>query len=431
MYQESDTIELKRELNKNIKKEIVAFANTKGGTIFIGIDDDGSIIGLNNANKNVEAISSIIHDGIINDLTPYCNIEIQNVDNKEIIAIHITSAPNKPYYIAEKGLKPSGVYLRLGSSSINATDEIIRKMIVDNKTVSFEKDISNNQELTFNYAKTVFEENNILFDTNKYKSLKLITDQKFNNLALLLSDQNPYTIKCAVFDGKDKTFFKDRKEFTGSCFKQINDAFEYLNLVNRIASTFEGLIRIDKKDYPDFSLREALLNSIIHRTYYYDASILLSIFDDRIEINSIGGLLGTLTLNDVYNGVSESRNPNLAELFHRLNYVENYGTGIGRILKEYKDDEVKPSIELSENVFRITLPNRNYVEVNDNSDDRDLSQEEIIIEYLKNNDTITRETFEQLLNLSKSGSRYLIGKMIDNNLIVQKGTGRSTYYELK
>jgi ATP-dependent DNA helicase RecG len=430
MYKESETIELKRELNKNIKKEIVAFANTKGGTIFIGVDDDGNIIGLNNASKDVEAISNIIHDGIINDLTPYCNIEIQNIDGKEIIAIHITSAPNKPYYIAEKGLKPSGVYLRLGSSSINATDEIIRKMIVEHNTNSFETDISVNQELTFDYTKAILEKHNFLFEANKYKTLKLITDEKFNNLALLLSDQNPYTIKCAIFEGKNKTIFKDRKEFSGSCLKQINEAFEYLNLVNRISSTIKGLIRIDKKDYPDYSLREALLNSIIHRNYYFDGSILLSIFDDRIEINSIGGLLGNLTLNDIYNGVSESRNPNLAELFHRLNYVENYGTGIGRIMNEYSNDNIKPLIEISENVFKITLPNRNYKE-NIDSGNNASSPEELIIEYLKNNNMITRETIEQLLNLSKSGSRKIINKMIENEYIISNGTGKNTYYVLK
>ena len=96
-------------------------------------------------------------------------------------------------------------------------------------------------------------------------------------MSLPLSDQNPYTIKCAIFEGKNKTIFKDRKELTGSCLKIIEDAFYYMNLSNHINSTFEGLQRIDKKDYPDFSIREALLNAIIHRDYYFSGSILLSI----------------------------------------------------------------------------------------------------------------------------------------------------------
>lgn len=430
MYQESETVELKQELNKNIKKEIIAFANTKGGIIYIGINDEGEVIGLKSPHKDVESLSTMIKEGIINDLVPYCNIEVIEIDNKEIIALHITSAPNKPYYIAEKGLKPSGVYLRLGTSSINATDEIIRKMIVENNIVSLEADISSKQNLTFTYFEKKLSENQIIFNDNKYKTLKLLSGNKFNNLALLISDQNPYTIKCAIFEGKNKTIFKDRKEFTGSCIKQIDDAFEYLNLVNKISSTFNGLVRIDKKDYPDFSLREALLNSVIHRSYYFNGSILLSIFDDRIEINSIGGLLDTLTLKDIYNGVSESRNPNLAELFHRLNYVENYGTGIGRIMSEYNDSGFKPLIELTENIFKIILPNKNYKEQKQIIKNK-ITNEQQIIEYLKNNKKTTRDTVENILGLSKSGARKVINKLIDNNLIVQIGSGKNTYYVLK
>jgi ATP-dependent DNA helicase RecG len=258
----------------------------------------------------------------------------------------------------------------------------------------------------------------------------MITDDKYNNLALLLSDQNPFTIKCAIFDGIDKTLFKDRKEFTGSCLKQINDAFDYLNLVNHISSEFNGLVRVDKKDYPDYSLRESLLNSVIHRSYYFNSSILLSIFDDRIEINSIGGLLGTLTLGDIYSGVSESRNPHLAELFHRLNYVENYGTGIGRIMNEYSDNNKKPIIELTENVFKIILPNRNYKEKT-NNEGNNLSYERIIVDYLNVNKSIRRETIENLLNMSKSGVRKVINKLIDNNLIEKRDCGKNIYYVLK
>ncbi len=201
-------------------------------------------------------------------------------------------------------------------------------------------------------------------------------------------------------------------------------------MVNKVSSTINGLVRIDKKDYPDFSLREALLNSIIHRSYYFNGSILLSIFDDRIEINSAGGLIDTLTLKDVYNGVSESRNPNLAELFHRLSYVENYGTGIERIINEYNDSGLKPTIELSENIFKIILPNKNYVEQKQIINNK-LSKEEQIMEYLRINYEVKRELVENILNLSKSGARKVINKMIEQNLIIQKGTGKNTIYVLK
>lgn len=432
MYIESETVELKQELNKNIKKEIVALANSKGGTIYIGITDDGKILGLKNIKNDIEALSGMIREGIIGNLTTYTDIQIQNIEEKEIIELHITSAPEKPYYLADKGLKSSGVYIRHGSSTIQATDEIIRKMLVESSKRNFEEEISDEQKLTFNYAKEIFKKNNIEFSKEKYKSLKMITDNKFNNLALLLSDQNPFTIKCAIFEGKNKILFKDRKELSGSCLKIVEDAFYYMNLSNHINSTFSGLQRIDKKDYPDFSIREALLNAVIHRDYYFNGSILLSIFDDRIEINSIGGLISTLSLNDIYRGVSESRNPNFAEIFHRLDYVENYGTGVGRIMNEYNDFDLKPIIELSENIFKIILPNRNYIEnIDDNIEFNYLNQEEIIIKYIKENNKITRLEVERILNIGNTRAKQIINKLLQDDTLIKKGNGKNTYYVLK
>ena len=432
MYIESETVELKQELNKNIKKEIVALANSKGGTIYIGIKDDGKILGLKDIKSDVEALSGMIREGIIGNLTTYADIEVKAIKGKDIIELHITSAPDKPYYLADKGLKSSGVFIRHGSSTIQATDEIIRKMLIESSKRSYEEEISNNQNLTFNYAIEIFEKNNIKFSKEKYKSLKLITDNKFNNLALLLSDQNPFTIKCAIFEGRNKTIFKDRKEFSGSYLKIVEDAFYYMNLSNHINSIFKGLQRIDKKDYPDFSIRESLLNAIIHRDYYFNGSILLSIFDDRIEINSTGGLISTLSLTDVYNGVSESRNPNFAEIFHRLDYVENYGTGVGRIINEYNDSNLKPMIELTENVFKIILPNRNYVEQKNNIfETNNLSQEENIIKFIEENTKITRAEVEKLLKIGNTRSKQIINKLLNDNILVKKGTGKNTYYVLK
>lgn len=430
MYIESETLELKQELTKNIKKEIVAFANSKGGTIYIGITDTGEILGLKDIKRDIESLSGMIREGIIGNLTTYTDIEIKEIDKKDVIELHITSAPEKPYYLADKGLKSSGVYIRHGSSTIQATDEIIRKMLIESSKKSFEEEISNVQELTFYYANEIFKKRNIEFSNEKFKSLKMITDNKFNNLALLLSDQNPYTVKCAIFDGTNKTLFKDRKELSGSYLKIVEDAFYYMNLSNHISSTFNGLQRIDKKDYPDFSIREALLNAIIHRDYYFNGSILLSIFDDRIEINSTGGLISTLSLNDVYNGVSESRNPNFAEIFHRLNYVENYGTGIGRIINEYQNSKSKPIIELSENVFKITLPNLNYIESNKN-EFNNMTQEEIITKYVKEKTKITRLEVEKLLDIGNTRSKQIINKLLDDHILVKKGTGKNTYYVLK
>ena len=146
------------------------------------------------------------------------------------------------------------------------------------------------------------------------------------------------------------------------------------------------LERIDTKDYPEYALRESLLNAIIHRDYNFTGSILISLFDDHFEITSLGGLVKGLSIEDLYNGVSESRNPNLANIFYRLKYVESFGTGIGRIIESYKEYDKEPLILNSENVFKVTLYNVNYVkDENIKILPTNLTQEEQIIEYLKKN----------------------------------------------
>lgn len=434
MYKEDQNTELKVELTKDIKKEIVAFANTNDGTIYIGINDNGKIIGLKNAKKDLEALSGMIREGIKSDLTLYTKIYIEEINNKDIIVIKVNEAPNKPYYLTDKGLKTSGVYLRHGNVSIQASEEVIKKLLIESNSNSFENNISNIQNLHFEYLKSVFKNHNIEIDENKFKSLNIINlNSQYTNLGLILSDECPYSIKCAIFNGNNKLEFRDRKEFTGSVLKQVNDTFEYLNLYNKTKGKIVGLERIDTKDYPEYALRESLLNAIIHRDYNFTGSILVSLFDDHFEITSLGGLVKGLSLEDLYYGVSESRNPNLANIFYRLKYVESFGTGIGRIMESYKNyDDKKPLILNTESAFKVTLYNINYTKKeNIKILPINLTQEEQITEYLKKNNKISRIIVESLLDISKTRATDILNKMINDNILIQTGTGKNTYYVLK
>ena len=357
-FSENAYCELKSILTKDIKKEIIAFANTNGGKIYIGIDDNGNIIGLSNANKDLEALTGMINEGIKPSLIEYTKIKIEKYKNSNLIVIDIQSCPNKPYYLAEKGLKPSGVYIRHGSSSIQVSDEIIKKMIFEHSGLRFEEMTSKNQNLTFEYLEKKFKDNNIIFAKNKYKTLTIIDDKnKYTNLGYLLSEQCSYTIKCAFFNGTNKIEFRDRKEFNGSILKQVDDIFGYFDLFNKISGKIVGLTRIDKKDYPDYSLREALLNAVIHRSYYFDSSVLVNLYDNKFEIVSMGGLIDGINIKEIFKGISSSRNPNLANIFYRLGYVESFGTGIGRIMDSYEEYDKKPIFDTTENTFSITLYN--------------------------------------------------------------------------
>lgn len=434
MYKEDQKTELKVELTKDIKKEIVAFANSNDGTIYIGIDDNGKIIGLKNAEKDLEALSGMIREGICSDLTLYTKIYIENIENKDIIIVKVSEAPNKPYYLAEKGLKSSGVYLRHGNVSVQASEEVIKKMLLESNSNSFENNISINQNLHFEYLKEVFKKHNIEINDNKFKSLNITTlNGQYTNLGLLLSDECPYSIKCAIFNGNNKIEFKDRKEFTGSVLKQVNDTYEYLDLYNKTKGKIVGLERQDIRDYPEYALRESLLNAVIHRDYNFTGSILISLFDDHYEITSLGGLVKGISLKDLYAGVSESRNPNLANIFYRLRYVESFGTGIGRILESYQEYEKKPLILDSDNAFKVTLFNVNYIDVDDYIQllPSNLTQEEQIVKYLKKNNKINRLTVEALLEVSKTRANDILNKMIDDNILIQTGSGKNIYYMLK
>ncbi len=245
MFIENEYIEFKRELTKEIKKEIVAFANSKGGTIFIGVEDDGKAVGLKNISKDMEALSGMIYEGIKSHLTPYTTIRPIKKDDKDIIELIVASAPNKPYYLADKGLKPSGVFVRHGNTSVPLSEEVIKQMIIEYRD-PFETNVSYIQDLHFTYLTKVFEEHGLKLDKRKYKALNLMDrNNYYTNLGLLVSDECPYTTKCAVFEGNSKTTFKDRKEFTGSIFKQIDEALHYLNLVNRIRAEIVGFKRVD------------------------------------------------------------------------------------------------------------------------------------------------------------------------------------------
>ena len=140
------------------------------------------------------------------------------------------------------------------------------------------------------------------------------------------------TIKGAVFQGKDQTVFKDRREFSGALMKQMNDVYDYIDFHNQTHATIEKLLRIDIRDYPEIAVREALLNLLVHRDYAFSASALISIYEDRMEFISIGGLMPGFELEDVMAGISICRNPDLANVFYWLHLIEAYGTGISKII---------------------------------------------------------------------------------------------------
>ena len=367
MQYENERIEYKSQMIDDIYKEVIAFANTDGGVIYIGIDDKGNVTG-----------------------------------------------------------------------SVYSPDQI-RRMIKEADGDNYEDSRCLEQDLTFFAAEMAFQRYGVEFSVEKYRVLGITKNDVFTNLALLLSDQCLHTTKIAVFKDEFCTEFRDSKEFGGSVFKQFEDSVNYLALCNKTVSTITGVVRTDKKDYPEEAIREALLNALVHRDYSFSGSIIINVNDNKIEFISLGGLLPGLSTDDIRLGVSQPRNKKLAEIFHRLRLIESYGTGIRRIFKLYENCPVQPSIEVTTNAFKIVLPNMNVnggvaesiPEITEKVSIVITPQMRIVMEYLAEYGEMTDEDLQELLNIKTTRAYLLARQMNENGLIDIVGRGADKKYRLK
>lgn len=430
-FQESSTLELKQMIVPDIKKEVIAFANSNGGTIYAGIADDGTIVGLDDPDQALLQVSSMIHDSITPDVTMFVELNIINLEDKPVLKVTVQKGTHAPYCLKGKGLRPEGVYIRQGAASIPASSDAIRSMIVASDGERYEKRRSLHQELTFPALKKIFKQKKIPLNEQHFLTLGLKTsDGIFTNLALLLSEECPHDIKIAVFSGNTKTSpFQNRREFRGSLISQMVAAYAMLEQYNQLGARFHGLMRSDQKDYPDVALREALLNTIIHREYSYSGSTLINIFQDRIEFVTFGGLVQGLNLGDLKMGVSQCRNEKLAALFYRLELIEAYGTGIPKIYESYQSSGLTPTIEASDHAFRITLPNRNVqhsMAVHERAD-----KYQTLPEAMAGKKTFTRLDVESALGVSRSQANNILKKYVDAGRVIPHKGGKNRYYTMQ
>lgn len=425
---EDKNIEFKREYVDDIKKTLIAFANTDGGNLYIGIDDAGNAIEIDNTDGAMLQVANVIRDAIKPDLTMFCDISLETVQNKSVIKITVNRGTARPYYLAAKGIRPEGVYVRQGASSVPASESMILSMIKETAGDSYEEARSLIQDLTFDESNEIFKMKNVSFGDAQKRSLGLIgEDGTYTNLALLLSDQCTHTVKIAVFEGDQKAIFKDRREFSGSLLKQLNDAYQFIDQFNHTHAHTEGLYRVDKRAYPTEAIREALLNAIVHREYSFSASTLISIFDNRIEFVSIGGLARGISQSDILLGISIARNKKLADVFYRLHLIEAYGTGMPKIMGTYKEYGIEPNIEISDNAFKITLPNTNTIVANIK---HELTENEQGVLAVLKQGIKSRPEIQKALGFSQTTAIVTISNLIDKGLIVKVGNGNKTKYKV-
>jgi ATP-dependent DNA helicase RecG len=372
MY-ENENIELKEIYTSDLKKEVVAFANTNGGTIYIGVQDNGNITGLDNANFVMQQISNALRD------------------------------------------------------SITASEDAIRMMIKMTDGDSFENNRSLIQELTFTRMSKEMGLRQLEISQVQMRNLGILTgDDIYTNMGLLVSDQCKHSIKFAVFQGTDKLVFKDRKELTGSIFDQLTDAFKTIDFYNSTRATFHDLLRIDERDYPEDAVREALLNAIVHREYAFSGSTIINLYSDRLEIISLGGLVSGMSMEAAMLGASQPRNEKLASLFYRMKLIEAYGTGISKIISCYKGLSVQPKFENVEGAFRVVLPNT-HAQALSVEDEKYLP----ILQLFEKQKEITRSDVEEAIGVGSTHAINTLKEMLSKGLIKKVGGGRLTRYVVK
>ncbi len=426
---EGITTEFKREYTDEIKKTVIAFANTRGGEVLIGAEDDGTVLGVADVDGTMLKATNALRDSIKPDVTMFLLCERREMDGKDVVAIKVQKGTACPYYLAAKGLRPEGVFVRQGASTVPATGSAILKMIKETDGDDYEAARSLNQELTFQDAECFFTEEHISLGQEQKRTLGLVSeDGVFTNLGLLLSDQCPHTAKLAVFQGSGKTVFKDRAEFSGSLFRQMKDLYDHIDRFNRIRAEFPGLKRVDTRDYPPEALREAMLNAIVHRDYSYSASTFVSIFDDRIEFVTLGGLPKGIAMSDVMMGVSVPRNRRLANIFYRLHLIEAFGTGILKIKECYAGRSCQPAVEASENAFKITLPNVNHEAEAANRKHPLSEKEQRILDFVSTRQSASRAEIEAAAGLSQSVTIRALKRLLELELIQKRGNGKNTIY---
>mgnify|MGYP002763694481 FL=1 len=415
---ESKYLEYKENLTSNtFLKTVSAYANYGEGKIVFGIDDSGIVIGISDPVNECLNLENKINDSI--KPVPEYNLEIQ--DDSTII-LTVFEGMYKPYLYKGKA------YKRNDSSTIEVERLEYNRLVLEGSNLSFEELTSSDQQLTFSKLSTELIRVMGIEQLTKdiLKTLELYSDQNgFNNAAALLADNNHFKGIDIIRFGDSIDEIMERKTFENvSILSQMEQSIQMFHQYYRYEK-IEGMERKSVDKIPEKAFREAVANALVHRMWDIPASIKISMYPDKIEISSPGGLPAGLSEDEYLNGqISLLRNPIIGNVFFRLKYIEKFGTGIMRINYAYKNILVKPEYRIFSNSIRIILP---VIK----SDYKLNEAEKRLINILTDSGSMTRNEVEKAAEMEKSKTIRILNGLIDKNIIQKKGMGRATKYELK
>lgn len=367
---ESKTLEYKRDSSSldSILKTIVAFANTAGGILLIGVQDDHVICGLSNAAKVQEQVASAVSDRIRPQISP--EFSIIEVEDKTILAIQVEHLP-VPYFLADKG-EDKGVYIRLGNSNRLASKEAIAEMKRARHQPFFDSapcDKTMEEDLDKALIQKTFAKHDRIIDTAKLRSIGILVQQGKRLLAsnagiILFGNKQarqtyfPFAeVRCARFAGTTRAEFIDRLEIEGSILAAIDEVPKFIRRNTKMAGKFGAMRRRDIPEYPTDGIREALTNALVHANYELSGMrIFVAIYDDKLEIQNPGAMPPGMDIEQFKAGVSRIRNPVIARVFGELELVEEWGSGYKRIKDACQNGGYpEPTWEEIGTVVRVTF----------------------------------------------------------------------------
>jgi predicted HTH transcriptional regulator len=449
MQPENHRTEYKLKLTDQLEKEVVGFLNTReGGLIYIGVADEGQVVGVDDIDAVQRKIIDRIKSNIVPSVMGLFDVLTETVDDRQIIQVIILSGPDKPYYIRSKGLSPEGAFIRIGSSTQPMPIEMIESTFAKRTRASLKNIPSPRQDLSFAQLKIYYEENNLALTEQFASNLDLLTDDgHYNYFAFLLSDKNSISIKIAKYRGRDKSDLIENKEF-GYCslIKATLNVLNRFDIENVPMTQITSSIREETYPVDPVSLREAIVNAIVHNDFAREVPPVFEIYSDKIVVTSAGGLPNDMTEEEFYMGFSAPRNRELMRVFKDVQLVEHIGSGIPRILKNYD----RSIFNFTTNFLRVTFPypqsvidrnvmpeKKNHPDHSDNiaaiTGDRPAIENanyQKIIDCFKASDYITNSIAMNVLDRKPSQTRQILREMVELNLLEARGEKRYRKYFL-
>lgn len=420
---EKYNLEFKVEVSRNFLKTVSAYANYNDGEIIFGVDDNGNLAGIDSAKDECLRIENMVNDSIVPALD--FKMEVKDIGGKTIIILQVKKGKDTPYYYQGKA------YKRSDTSTVEVDRFELRRLAIEGINIDYEERKASSQNLSFNKLELELKEKAGIekISLDILKTLKLYNKDGYYNIAgELLADKNDI-----VFAGIDMVKFG--KDINKILFRETIGHKSLLAQYDRAIEIFEqyyqyeeieGYSRVKKELIPKEAFRESLANAIVHRTWDTSTYIQIAMHEDRIEINSPGGLPKGISEEEyLFGNISVLRNPIIAGVFYRLDIIEQFGTGIVRINDEYAHSISKPHFNVTENNIRIILP---VTEI----DKLDLSEDELLIySLLKEETELSRGEIDLKSGFEKSKTLRIINSLIDKNIIRKLGRGAGVTYKSK